>query len=191
MSDSLDFLKNRTTLLVIGGLLLLIIIWLVAFFLPQGSKLSKLSAQEQTLQAQVTAGNAKVAALKKEALNTPELEAISQQLTTYVPPNAGVYTYITTMSNTATAANVSIVSLLPGSPVATAGSEFASIPFTVAVKGTYDELLTFIQDVYALPRLTTINSIAITGGGPQTNRSTELAMTADLTIFTSAKSPTP
>ncbi len=189
-SSSLNLLKSRPALITLGVLLLVILIWLIAFFLPQGKKLSTLSAQEQHLQAEVTAGQAKVAALKQEALHTPQLQAMSQQLNTYVPSTAGSYAYITTMSNTAAAAKVTITSLSPGSVTPVTGSSFSSIPFTVTVTGTYDELLTFIQDIYALPRLTQINTVSITGGGPQTNRGTPLNMTASLMIFTTQKPPT-
>jgi len=191
MSDSTlstaGILKNRTALLAIAGILLIIIIWLLVFFIPQGNKLSKLDAKATTLQAQVQAGQAKVTLLKKEALNTPALEAISQQLTSYVPPDPGIYPYITTISNTANSAKVNIVSLAPGTPMAVPGTNFLSIGFTVAVSGTYDQFLSFIQGIYALPRLTQINTVSITGGGPQTSRSTTLNMTATLTIFTTAK----
>ena len=58
----------------------------------------------------------------------------------------------------------------------------------MSVTGPYDNLLTFIKDIYGLPRLTQINALTISGGGPNTSRSTVLNMTATLTIFTTAKS---
>lgn len=182
-----SLLKNRTVIITLVVTIVVILIWLVAFFLPQGSKLSKLNTQEQSLQLKVKAGQAKVAQLKSEALHTPQLQAMSRQLNSYVPSSPGTYTYITTMSNTAAAAKVTIVSLGLGTEAETAGATFSSIQCSVSVTGTYDQLLAFIQDIYGLPRLTQINSVSFSGGGTGTNRGTVLSMSASLTIFTSAK----
>src|SRR5271166_2346845 len=183
MSDgakTLDVLKNRTVLIGLAVALLVVVIWLVAFFLPQGSKLSKLNTQEATLQTKVTAGNAKVAALKRQALNTPALEALSKQLSGYVPSTPDIFNYITALQNTATAAGVTVTTLSPNQPVPGTGQTFATIAVAMNVSGTYDEILAFIKGLYALPRLTSINAIAISGGGPTSNRST--ALNGDFTL---------
>jgi Tfp pilus assembly protein PilO len=190
-STTLDALKNRTVIICIAVGLLVVVIWLVAFFLPQGSKLSKLNAKEQTLQTQVTAGNAKVAALKKQALNTPALQAMQKQLSTAVPATADIFNYITALQNTATAAGVTVSNLSPSQPELTTGESFATIAVGMSITGTYDETLAFIKGLYALPRLTSINSIDFAGGGPGTSRSTPLNTSFSLTAYTSAKPATP
>ena len=45
-TTSLGVLKNRTVLIGIAVAVVVILIWLVVFFLPQGSKLSKLKRAE-------------------------------------------------------------------------------------------------------------------------------------------------
>ena len=60
---------------------------------------------------------------------------------------------------------------------------------TLTVTGTYDNLLTLITNIYALPRLTDINSLTVHGGGPKTTRSTPLQATLDLATFTTTKPP--
>lgn len=193
MSDktsSLDVLKNRTVLISIVVALLVVVIWLVAFFLPEGSKLSKLNTQEQTLQTQVAAGNAKVAALKREALNTPALEAMSHQLSAAVPSTADIFNYITSLQNAATAAGVTVNTLSPTQPSATTGQSFSTIAVQMDVTGTYDQILAFIKGLYGLPRLTSIESVAINGGGPTSNRGTLLTSAMALAAYTAAKPTT-
>ena len=51
-----DVFANRKILIGIVAALLIVVIWVAAFFLPEGTKLSKLNVQEQSLQAKVTAG---------------------------------------------------------------------------------------------------------------------------------------
>jgi len=189
-SNTLDALKNRTVIIGIVVALVVVVIWLVAFFLPQGSKLSKLDAKEKTLQTQVTAGNAKVAALKKEALNTPALLAMQKQLSAAVPPTPDIFNYITALQTTATAAGVTVSNLSPSQPSLGTGATFATIGVTMAITGTYDQTLAFIKGIYALPRLTSINSVAFGGGGPGTNRGSPLNTSFSLTAYTSAKPAT-
>jgi Tfp pilus assembly protein PilO len=66
---------------------------------------------------------------------------------------------------------------------AVASGNVAIVPVTVSVRGTYDQTLAFIKALYALPRLTVISSIQISGGGTDTNRSTQLSDEFDLDIF--------
>ncbi len=185
-TTSLGVLKNRTVLIGIAVAVVVILIWLVVFFLPQGSKLSKLNAQSQSLQAQVTAGNAKVAALKRESLNTPALEAMSKQLKAAVPDTADIFNYITALQNTATAAGVTVTTLSPSQPATSTGQHFATVAVQMDVTGTYDATLALIKGLYDLPRLTSIDTLSITGGGPTTNRSTPLTTALELTAYTSA-----
>ena len=126
--------------------------------------------------------------MKRQALSTPELEAMSKQLSAYVPTTADIFNYITTLQNAATAAGVTVTNLSPNQPAFTAGQAFATIVVQVGITGTYDDTLAFIKGLYGLPRLTSINSISITGGGPSSNRSTPLMSTLSLTAYTSAKS---
>jgi Tfp pilus assembly protein PilO len=67
------------------------------------------------------------------------------------------------------------------------------IPVSISASGTYDQTLAFIKALYALPRLTVISSVDISGGGTQTTRSTALQSTYSLDIFAlpSATTPTP
>lgn len=185
-TNSLGVLRNRTVLIGIVVALVIVVIWLVAFFLPQGSKLSKLNGQEQTVQNQVTAGNAKVAALKREALHTPALEAMSKQLNAAVPSTADIFNYITALQNVATAAGVTVTTLSPSQPVPGTAQHFATVAVQMTVTGTYDATLALIKGLYALPRLTSIGAVSISGGGPTTNRSTSLTTNLSLTAYTSA-----
>ncbi len=190
-NNSLNVLRNRTVLIGIAVGLVVLLIWLVAFFLPQGSKLSKLNTHNAALQTQVAEGNAKVATLRREALSTPTLQAMAKQLSASVPNTADIFNYITALQNAATAAGVTVTTLTPNQPATSTGQAFATIAVQMDVTGTYDGILNLIKGLYALPRLTTINSIAISGGGLGANRSTPLAATFTLTAYTSAKPTTP
>ncbi len=214
MSDAPSPLATlRRTPILIGIVVgvVIVLIWLVAFFLPQGSKLSKLSAQQTQLQQEVTAGNAKVAHLKNTFEHAGQLEAMLSSMEAYVPSTPDIFkstaNYTSTLSAAGTAAGVTVTSVNPSgahTPVDSSAStsstsstgsgksstaSFTTIPITVQVTGTYDDLLSFIKGIYALPRLTVITSITVSGGGPGTSRTTVLKVDLSLVTFTTAKPP--
>jgi Tfp pilus assembly protein PilO len=109
------------------------------------------------------------------------------RLNGYVPATEKLYTYVQTISHSAKAAGVTITSLAPSTLVAITGTPYSAIPVTASVKGTYDQLLAFIKSLYDLPRLTDVNALSVSGGGPGTNRATVLSASFQLAIFTSQK----
>jgi type IV pilus assembly protein PilO len=181
-----------TIAIVVVGLL----VWLFAYFVPQGKKLSSLKASETQLQSEQLTLEGQLAQLKHDSAESPALLARQAQLTTAVPPDAEVFTYIQQISEVASASGVTINSLAPGTvaaPTATstssgsaAPSNYSVIPITLAVTATYDSELNFLKNIYAMPRLTVVNSLSLSGGGPKTTRSTPLAVSMSMTIFTTA-----
>jgi Tfp pilus assembly protein PilO len=183
-SPTMTVLRRPRVLMVCAGVLLAVLIWAIAFFVPQGAKLSSLQAQEQSLQQQVDAGNARVARLRAESQHSAQIAAMVQKLQAYAPATSDI-SYIAMLSNAAKATGMTVASIGPGTATPLAGSSFDTVPVSAQVKGTYDQLLSFLRAVYALPRLTDINSVQIVGGGPKTNRAAVLTATLQLEIFTS------
>jgi Tfp pilus assembly protein PilO len=190
MSDEtspLDVLKTTPVVITIVIAVVVVIVWLLAFLLPEGSKISTLNTQAASLQAKVTAGNAEVAHLRKEALHKKTLVARLSTLQTYVPTKPEIYTYLKTITLTAKASKVTLVSISPSAELPpSTGQKFAAIPVSVSVKGTYDDILAFTANLYALPRLTDITTMSITGGGSGTafNRASSLSANFALEVFT-------
>jgi Tfp pilus assembly protein PilO len=172
---------------VIGGLvvaLVVVLIWLFAFFIPQGNKINTLNTQETLLLAKQAALEAQVAALQKTSEATPQLLALEAAFAVAVPPTPDTYTYLTTMVATTAKAGVKLSTISTGSPGSPTDG-VSSISVTLSTSGTYDQTLTFIHLLNTLPRLTIINSLALQGGGPGTNRESQLTESFALTIFTS------
>jgi Tfp pilus assembly protein PilO len=180
-------LRRTPVLIAIGVAVVVVIVWLLAYFLPQGHKLSTLKDQNQSLQQQVAAGNAKVTQLQKTFQHTSEIEALDQKMAEYVPSTSNVFkttaNYTSLLSTAVATAHMTLTSVSPSGSSA-AGKSFMVIPVTLIATGTYDDLLQLIHDVYTLPRLTDIKSLSITGGGPGTNRGTDLKVTLSLQAFT-------
>jgi Tfp pilus assembly protein PilO len=197
-SNTTAALKRTPVIIAIVVAVLVLLIWLVAFFLPQGHKLSTLDAKQQTLQQQVTAGNAKVAHLKHTFQHVGQLEAEQSKFESYVPSTPDLFkttaNYTSSLSAAVAAAGMTLTSVSPGTaraPRSAGETSLTTIPVSLIVTGPYDHLLTLITSIYSLPRLTDIESVSVKNGGPGTNRSSSLQATLDLVIYTSAKPPTP
>jgi Tfp pilus assembly protein PilO len=180
-------LKDRRVIIACGSALVLALVWLIGFFLPQGKDLSKYQAQQEQLGSQQSSLEAQLTQLRATSKAVPQLLSLQSQLDGLIPPTADIYNYITLMSNTASATGVRLVSITPTTTGAeVTGTDLQAIPISLSTSGSYDDTLGFVKALYALPRLTVINSIAITGGGPGTNRSSSLNESYSLTIYTSA-----
>jgi len=180
-TDRLAGIKNRTMLIIVGGSVLVLLIWYVAYFAPSGKQLGAIGTQTQTAQTEQAQLNSELARLRSYSKETGTLALLSQRLGAALPPTTDIYDYITALSNAGTAANVKISSIDPGT--AQVDGPVSVIPVSIAVSGTYDQTLAFMRALYALPRLTVISSVDISGGGSATTRSTSLQSTYSLEIF--------
>lgn len=176
---------GRRCALVATVVAVVVAVWLFAFFLPQTRKLLALNAERATLEATVARDNARLQQVRSEAHHVGQIETMHQQLEADVPPTASLYTYIRTLSGAAKVAGVSVTTLQPSTLVQVPGTPYSAVPITASVKGSYDHVLAFLKALYTLSRLTDVNALTLSGGGPGTNRGSPLTVSLQLAVFTS------
>lgn len=189
-SPATEALKRPATMIAGLVVLALVVAWLFVFFLPQGRKLSTLGAEKASLQQAVVRDNAQLQRLRTESHHVGQIQTMYTGLQGYAPSSEDLYTYIQVLSSAAKTAGVTITSLSPSPMVTVAGTSYSAVPIAATVKGNYDALLALLHSIDHLPRLTDVNSIAISGGGPGTNRGSVLTVNLQLSIFTSQKPTT-
>jgi Tfp pilus assembly protein PilO len=183
-----ELLKKRSVLLSIVIGVVIILVWTLAFFLPQGKQLSKYNTQAAKLQGTQAVLETRLAQLKATSAATPKLLLLKAKYAALVPPTPDVFNYFTLISNTAKASHVTLVSITPGvGGTLIPGTNLYGIGFTLNTTGSYDDTLYFIKAIYNLPRLTVINSMSLSGGGAKTTRSAPLTEAFSLTIFSTGK----
>lgn len=168
----LGMLRQRKVLIAAAVALVVILIWVVAVFDPQGHKLANVNNQISQAQTQQAVLEARLDRLKLYSKESAEFEALGQKLSAAVPPTTDIYDYITALSNAASSTGMKISSVAPATPVA--ADNVAAIPVAISADGTYSQTLAFIKALYALPRLTILTQVSISGGGQNSNRSTQL-----------------
>lgn len=171
---------------MVAGVIVLLI-WLVSWYLPQGKTLSKYDAQKANLLSQEASLQARLLALQK--LHNSNLCNLHEQYDALVPPVVENTGYLRELNATVTQAGVHLNSVTLGNPGAGGTGGLASIPITLNTTGTYDAELQLMNLIYALPRLTTITSLNISGG--QAPRNSPLQITYNLQIFDTAPAVNP
>lgn len=197
MSSLTDVVRKPIVLVSIIGAVVVVAVWLFAFYMPEGKKISQYNAQVTTLQTKQTSLDATLKQLQTTQASTPKLNALQTQFTTLIPPTANIYVYNLQFDNIAklNGINPSSINLGVGGGTSTptgTTAAYQTIPITVSTKATYDQVLGLIKSIYALPRLTVINTISIGGGGaaPTINRATLLSVSLSMSIFTTGSLPT-
>lgn len=188
MSDSSAALGKviRSPLVVLVTLAVVIgtVIWLVAFWFPQGTKLAKLDAKRQVLETQQEALETKLAILQR--LKNSNLSQLNGLYSTLVPNALDNTQYIKMINTIVNQSGVKLITLSPPVGAASATGGVTAIPVALQTTGTYDQELALIQKIYALPRLTTIGNMSVTGGGPNTTRYTTLNVSFSMDVYESS-----
>jgi Tfp pilus assembly protein PilO len=140
-------------------------IWYVALWSPQGASLqkAKLSATA-TLQKEVTL-KAQVASLQKQRSQVPAFRAQLAQLNQSLPANAEVDKVIDDVNAVVLKSGVTLSSLttpIAVGKVAIGGTGAIPLNMTMSVSGTYSQLIEFINQINAMPRLTVVDSFGLT-----------------------------
>ena len=171
-AEVISMLRQRRVLIAAAVALLVILIWMVALFLPEGRKVGTINVKVQAAQAEQVQLQDRLARLKAYSRESAKFEALQAKLTASVPSTTDIYDYITAISQIATATGIKVSNVDP--QPAQASGNVSVIPVAISASGTYDQTLAFIKALYALPRLTLISNVSISGGGNNTTRGTVL-----------------
>lgn len=189
MTDRAEVLKAIRTpaiLITIIATFLVLVIWLVVFFLPWNSKVSKLNAQQQQLTAEQQSLNHKLKSL--EHLKNSNLSQLHDLYSGLLPTATDTDQYLKLINSTVVASGAKLLSFTIGTP--SSGTGVVALPVTLSALGTYDQQLKLIQLLYQASRLTVITAVNLTGGGPTTTRSTKLTGSYTMSIYEVAGSTT-
>jgi len=171
-AEVISMLRQRRVLIAAAVALLVILIWMVALFLPEGRNVGTINVKVQAAQNEQVQLQDRLARLKSYSRESAKFEALQAKLTASVPSTTDIYDYITAISQIATATGIKVSNVDP--QPAQASGNVSVIPVAISASGTYDQTLAFIKALYALPRLTLISNVSISGGGNNTNRGTVL-----------------
>lgn len=177
--------------LVTGGIaLVLLVIWYMALIQPQGHSLKKAQSAERANQTQISALNQQVQQLQSLV---KEIPADKVKLATYqqaIPSSPQLSTAIRSIQAAASSAGVVMGQLAPVKPTGASGASSGvggaeAIPVSLSASGTYNQMVTFMKALVAMPRTLVIQSVALSGQGSVMN----LSLTSDIYFTGSPTNP--
>lgn len=193
---NIDLLKRPAVYGTIIGAIILLILWWFVWMSPEGNKLSTVKAQETSLQVEIGAMNATIAGLKEQSALVPSELPYLAKFTAAIPdlPESGVLTeqLYNLMNHTHT-----FIASLSDATVDATTAGYSTIPVSFVVDGSHDQVMSFIENIYNLPRLVTIQSVSLSpGGGTATNLLQKsgaqgFSATITATAYTTFIPPTP
>ena len=160
-SINTDALRRPRLLAALGALVLLAGIWYFAWWSPEGHKLASVQAQQLTAQQRVDQLQTSLNVLEHENSVVQRYRNFLTFFGSEVPvqPEQGQLVY--QLGKLETADNVQLTSIDVSTTVpAATGSALSTIPVTMSVSGPHANVMKFLSDLYQLPRLITIQSVA-------------------------------
>ena len=146
-----------------------------SFFLSSKSK-AKTAVQKEIAAAKTAEQGlrANLAQLRKLAADTRSREAELARLGRLIPADADVAGAILTLDATAKEAQVGWSTFTPAPPAPGAAGGPASVGLTIKIGGTFHQILDYLGRLESLDRLVVVDSIALSGGGSNTDGSATL-----------------
>lgn len=158
-----DVLKRPRVLISIVAVVVLAIVWYLAWWSPESSKLSSVRAQETTEKATIATDRATLAQLTGEAHYDKQYAGFLKVFQTAVPVQPEQGQLVTDLAALEKADKVTIASIDDSTTVpASTGSTLSTIPVTLSVTGPHIDVLKFLSDLYNLKvagRLLTIQQL--------------------------------
>jgi len=175
--------EYRIPLLIAAGALVVALLLWAVLISPQNSKLSSLKTQETTLQSQQTSLEAKLSSLRTEQQKLSSSCADLQKITTQIPSvqsptdvDAEESSFESQFNALTATSGVTLTQFSGFAPATTAQASPATgtksttpagvvaVPTTLSVTGTYGQVVTFVNDLDAFPRLFVIQSFDLAYG---------------------------
>lgn len=148
------------------GLLLISTAGLIALNITTFSQLTDSQSQLQNIQSQVA--SLQTTLRQKQAFNSKVLPVLNQA----VPKSPDIPALLVSTSALAHTTGVTIQSFQLGTPSSALSGSLSSFSITIAVQGTRTHLMDFLYRLEHEARLTTVQSIALSGpGGSQLSTS--------------------
>ena len=154
--------RNDRNILILGALILVLLAVAYYFLLFSPLRQEYLARYEERArkEAQEAQLERTIAELENVRRDAPDIERQILEYSKRLPTEDEIPTLVVQIEEIAEEADVTQLSIQPGSPEAPpGGGDFSRIPITMSFEGTYEELQDFLLRVRNLARLVTVNEV--------------------------------
>lgn len=147
--------------LVGAGLILLL---MVALIMPKAGQIKTRQRQLDLAKQQQSSLTVQLEQFRAEEKQAPQNRLRLQELQAAVPELADLPGMIELVNKAAADADVDFMTVAPGQPAASSGSEVSSVPTQITVLGRYFAVDEFLRQLENLPRVSKVTTIAVAPG---------------------------
>jgi Tfp pilus assembly protein PilO len=171
---NLEWAKRPAVFGTILATIVIALVWWFAWMTPQASKLSSINTQQSQAQGQVAVLQSEIAQLRSESSllskELPYLKFFESQIPSL--PLQGQLTAQLYQLSLKTKTFISALSDSTVSPPSSVSGGYSTMPITIELTGTHNEVISFLQGLYSMQRLVTIQSVSLTPPSQQPNLNT-------------------
>lgn len=162
-SINLDTLKHPRVLAAIGGVLLLLLIFYFAWWSPEGHKLASVDAKKKQQSTQIANLRQNLVLLQHESQYVSQYQTYLTFFSSQVPVQPEEGQLVFQLGSLSIADHVDLTEVSANSTTAAVPpATLSSIPVTLTVTGSHQNVFRFLAGIYKLPRLITISNVAPT-----------------------------
>lgn len=165
MTHSLTALVRRRRLLVlVAASVLGALAWWFAWMAPTGSRLVRAQAAEVTSRATVASLQQRLVELQRAARHAGAARAFVGRVGRAIPASADAPQLVSQIYALALASGVKLQAITDDT-VVRAGADYSAVPVTLSLSGRQAGIVAFVDGLYHLPRLITIQQLQLSGPG--------------------------
>ncbi len=180
--------RNDRNIIILGALILVLLVIAYYFLLFNPLRQEYLARYDERARKEAREAELErtVAQLENVRRDAPDIERQILEYSKRIPTEDEIPTLVVQIEEIAEEADVTQLSIQPGSPEAPpgGGGDFSRIPITMSFEGTYEELQDFLLRVRNLARLVTVNEVtyeeARRGETTMVNRGGEDLLTVEI-----------
>ena len=196
------FAGRRTVTYFLIGLLALLVLWFVAVYRPQTSRLEKADLERVEADLSFDQILDQISLLQISSQDGADKEAQLAKAKGYVPDTIDLGGLIRSSDQVATASGVSLLNVAPVQPTSNRRSAvtgqsaqaggITEVPVSYSISGSYQQVVTFLEGLQTMERMVAVDDVLIstTGTNLLTAEISARAFTTERIASSSSSTPT-
>lgn len=187
-----DLIRKPTVIAIIAGTVVLLLVWWFAWMAPEASTLSSAQAAQASENLTLTSLQTRLSALKADAKVVKAASPFLNRFAKAIPPTLDQPDIVTELYKLAVKDHITLQSVTDDTTTAENG--YTAIPISFTANGSETNVKLYLNGIYQLPRLITIQTLTVTGSGSATsnlnvNGSTKYILTVEATAYSTHVTP--
>ncbi len=173
-------MKRRPLMVVTAlAIVVVIIVWYLALWSPRQSAIKKAKADTASALADVSTLQAQLSALQAQAHGQTQREIELTRLRAAIPQMPDISSVVISLYNAASDAGIDLTNFTDSPP---ATGTPPSVRIGLTVDGNFYQILQFMNDLAALPRLVVIDNVSLNPGGGAAKSTAQVGVSPSLTV---------